>query len=573
MGSESRTWREALLDGVLLVTGGLGTLAVLLLALGSDWIPPQDKLVLALLIGGNVSLAIGRPLGYELRARGMLVVFAAASLFLVARQGHSASSAWTALATVVLGGLFYGRRGGGALLLLVGGAWPLCAWLQGQGLLAAPIAPPRGTLTAGLGQSLSFVTLGGGLLLSTLYAVDAVERARRRAELALEQLRAEERARIAAKEELDRTQRALEQAQMLDVVGQLAGGAAHDINNALVVIQCWTDLLRAELPAGESSAEGWEAIAQATANCSRMTRYLLTLGRRDVYAPERLELGAAIERELPSLRRLLPARIAIECRVEERGRVLADPGQVQQVLLNLCLNARDAMPEGGTLGITLRAAEGDQLCLEVRDTGAGIDPAVAARLFEPFVTTKGKQGTGLGLAMVKTIAERAGGRVEVESQVGEGATFRLYVPRSASAADTPEPAADSDLGAVLVVEDDPGVRDLLERTLRRSAREVLAAGDAAEALTLLRRYQGQLDALVTDGLMPGPPLSQLIEGFCEHHPQGRVLVCSGYVEDERVRAAVGRGGVAFLAKPFSPAELQAALARAGQLEPALPLGG
>lgn len=571
MGSESQTWREPLLDGLLLVTGGLGAVATLVLVADASWVPPQDKLVLGLLIGGNVLLAVGRPLGYRVRSLGMLGVFALASVFLLLRQGHSSSSAWTALATVLLGGLFYGRRGGGALLLLLAIAWPLCAWLQQRGVVAPPVPPPEGSLRTSLGQSLAFATLGGGLLLSTLYAVGAIERARQRAELALEQLRAEEAARAAARAELEQTQRVLEQSQMLDVVGQLAGGAAHDINNALVVVQCWTDLLRAELPESENSAEGWEAIAQASASCSRMTRYLLTLGRRDVYAPQRLELGAVVERELASVRRLLPASIKIECAIEERGRILADPGQVQQVLLNLCLNARDAMPNGGRLDLSLRATEAGELCLEVRDNGQGIAPEVAERLFEPFVSTKGKQGTGLGLAMVKTIVERAGGRVEVESEPGQGAAFRLTFPRLDAKPETPEPEA-SELGAVLVVEDEPVVRDLLERALRRVAGEVLTAGDSAEALTLIRRYKGSIDALVTDGLMPGPPVSQLIEGFCELHPQGRVLVCSGDLEDERVRAAVGRGGVAFLAKPFTPAQLNAALSRAGQLEPALPLG-
>ena len=550
-GLSTGSWRERLLRVVQSLTAAVGAVAFGIV-FATKQVPLREALVLLAVYLPNLICALRPALSYRLRASVLVGVNLLAALVLMARSGPAASTCFTAIGAVVLTGLLFHRRGGALVFgsLLV--AWPVVGWAVQAGWLPPLIPQPQSPFVAYGRVAISFGAVAGGLLVSTLYVVRTIEASLRDTQQALADLQAEQAQAEATRRELDDARQDLERAQMFDVVGRLAGGVAHDINNALVVIQGWSDLLRMQ-GVGAKHADGLDAIDRASANCSRMTRYLLTLGRRDVYSPAPLELAHVVEVEVRTLRRVLPERIRVDCELAPPVHVVADPAQLQQVVLNLCLNARDAMPEGGTLTLAVRASD-EYALLEVRDTGLGIAPEHYERLFEPFFTTKGSQGTGLGLAMVRSIAERCGGRIEVVSEVGVGSTFTLRLPLQGPV-DTPAPppklGEDFRLGAVLVAEDDPEVREVLVLAVERVADEVLVAHDATDALLKLRRHRGQLEALISDGVMPGPALSQLIDAFRELHPGAPVLICSGHLEDPQILAAIQAGGLAFLAKPFT----------------------
>jgi PAS domain S-box-containing protein len=373
--------------------------------------------------------------------------------------------------------------------------------------------------------------------------------------------------------------RALEQellrAQKMESIGRLAGGIAHDFNNVLTALmghaeQARSDpsntaLVRAELDEILSSAE----------RAARLTRQLLAFARRQVIAPEVIDLGRLVLNLREMLRRLLGDAITLAIRIDPAlGAVRADPGQIEQVLVNLVVNARDAMPEGGRVSIeathrTLDAASqvgalpaGAYVVLSVADTGAGIDPETAAHLFEPFYTTKdGGKGTGLGLATCYGIVTQAGGDICVTSDPARGTRFDVLLPRVFEAPSGEGGAArrEAPRGAetILVVEDEPRVRRVTVRSLRSLGYRVLEAADGEDALAVLAR-EGDVALVVSDVVMPRLGGPALAERIAQRWPQVGVLLVSGYSEDARLRAPAA-APVRFLEKPFGREELARAV--------------
>jgi len=362
------------------------------------------------------------------------------------------------------------------------------------------------------------------------------------------------------------------QSQKMEAVGQLAGGIAHDFNNLLTAILGNTQLLLRELPPGDSMHDDVEEIRKASERAASLTRQLLAYSRRQMLQPEVLDLNVVMAEMDKMLRRLIGEHIdLVAVFAPDLGRVRADPNQIEQVIVNLAVNARDAMPDGGKLTIAtanvdldetfaqahLGSVPGSYAMLAVTDTGVGMDATVRAHLFEPFFTTKevGK-GTGLGLATVYGIVKQSGGYISVSSAPGHGSSFKIYLPRIATPAEPPAgapkggPAPGSE--TVLVVEDEPAVLTLSRRALESQGYVVLAASDADAALRVVERHGGMIHLLLTDVVMPGLSGRELADRLSAQRPGIRVLYMSGYPGDAVVQHGTLPLGSAFLQKPFSP---------------------
>ncbi|MEZ4237469.1 MAG: PAS domain S-box protein [Myxococcota bacterium] len=366
----------------------------------------------------------------------------------------------------------------------------------------------------------------------------------------------------------------LRQTQKMESVGRLAGGVAHDFNNLLTVIVSAAELLAAEEGQPAATVELVQDILDAGRRGAALTRQLLAFSRQEVVEPRVMDLADVVGDAEKLLRRLIGEDVALETHHAGSCPVRIDPGQWSQVLMNLAVNARDAMPHGGTLTIATRVERTDRAflrthpnvvpgryaVLSVADTGSGMTPETCARVFEPFFTTKGeRKGTGLGLAVVHGVVQQAGGLVDVTSAPGEGTRFDLYLPLAADPVElrvpTAEPTNVHGHETVLLVEDEPVVRRMTARILRRSGYVVLTAADAAEALRVLDAHDGEIQLLLTDVVMPhlaGPALARAVR---ERNDTVKVLYASGYM-DEDLRDRFGRGErAAFLQKPYSPAVL------------------
>ena len=382
--------------------------------------------------------------------------------------------------------------------------------------------------------------------------------------------------------ELRASQEQLRQSQKMEAVGSLAGGIAHDFNNLLTAILGYCDLaLEGIEPASTASSDVAE-IRRAAERAAELTHQLLAFSRRQVLKPVVFSLGEAVEQTEKIMRRLISENIALELLVAgDTPLVRADPAQLEQVILNLAVNARDAMPRGGRLGVRTGARmvnrtllttgtalpPGRYAILAVSDTGTGILPEVRERLFEPFFTTKPRgQGTGLGLATVYGIVQQTGGGIEVETEPGLGTTFTLYFPVAAASSEPirePEvprqPAARGE-GTILLAEDDDAVRAIAREALERAGYRVLAAKDGATALSLEEQYAGPIDLLLTDVIMPGMNGRELAEALVARRPTLLVLFASGYSDNVLLDQGVLASGVSLLDKPFTPAALTAKVA-------------
>ena len=389
----------------------------------------------------------------------------------------------------------------------------------------------------------------------------------------------------------DKSQERLAQAQRLESLGQLAGGVAHDFNNLLAVILNYAEFAAEELAAAtesdwagrcESAHDDLEQISRAGERAASLTRQLLAFARREVVQPQVLDLDTVITAVEEMLRRTLGEHV--ELAISLAGGlhpVLADPGRLEQVLVNLAVNARDAMPGGGTLtidtsNITIdsesiaggsEAPMGQQVRLRVSDTGTGMPPEVVAHAFEPFFTTKSDDGgTGLGLATVYGILTQADGHIRIYSEPGGGTTFSITLPATTLAANREAPEATYQRTpsgeTVLVVEDEAALREVTRRILARNGYQVITAASGPEALEIARNYQGEIHLLVTDVVMPHMLGKEVAEQVLLIKPETEVLYMSGYARP--VLASQGRlePGVALVEKPFSEADL---LAKAGQV--------
>jgi two-component system, cell cycle sensor histidine kinase and response regulator CckA len=363
----------------------------------------------------------------------------------------------------------------------------------------------------------------------------------------------------------------LRQAQKMEAVGRLATGIAHDFNNLITVLLGYSDDLMARAAHDESLRKPVEEIRHAAERASGLTQQLLAFSRRQGTTPQTIDINLAIANMEELLRRLLGADIRMAFELDpELGHIHADPAQVSQVVMNLAVNARDAMPKGGTLTVEtanvtfgaerLDAIPGPHVMLAVRDTGVGMSDEVRARLFEPFFTTKEVgQGTGIGLSMVQAIVRQNTGHLEVESVEGRGSTFRVFFPR---VADLPAPAMPMALatptvhgtGVVLLAEDDESVRGLVVSELTRRGFTVLEAADGREAFEVAEGHRGPIDVLVTDIVMPrmsGTELAVALEGV---RPDMRTLYITGHVDRADEEGPVSQN---VLMKPFTADQLAA----------------
>ncbi|MEO8679973.1 MAG: ATP-binding protein [Vicinamibacterales bacterium] len=362
-----------------------------------------------------------------------------------------------------------------------------------------------------------------------------------------------------------------QQAQKMEAIGRLAAGVAHDFNNLLTVILGYCELLLDNLDPADARHEDITAIQNAGGLAAGLTRQLLAFSRKEIIEPTLLDLNVMVVDIRVLIERLIGEDVKVVLGVERQlGRVLCDRGQIEQLVLTLAVNARDAMPNGGTLTIETANVEFDSdrtttheavkagryVMLTVTDTGTGMTPEVQARLFEPFFTTKGiGKGTGLGLATVHGIVSRCGGSLNVESKVGQGTAFTVYLPRADAAAVVvapPVPVAPPHAASVtvLVVEDAEELRELTRRLLERQGYKVLVAANADAAIEQSERNP-DIDLLLTDVVMPGDSGPELVKRLMAQRPALKVLYMSGYTDDAIVHHGILAPGIAFLHKPFT----------------------
>ncbi|MBI4167188.1 MAG: CHASE3 domain-containing protein [Acidobacteria bacterium] len=363
------------------------------------------------------------------------------------------------------------------------------------------------------------------------------------------------------------------QSQKMEAIGRLAGGIAHDFNNLLTVITGFSDLLL-EMPDGDTTMRGYAAeIQKAGERAALLTRQLLAFSRRQILLPEVLDLNTVVIEVDTMLRRLIREDIELKTILSPGlGRVRVDPGQVHQILMNLAVNARDAMPRGGKLIIETANVEldnayarrhaevkpGPYVMLAVSDTGIGMTDEIKSHIFEPFFTTKEKgKGTGLGLATVYGIVKQSEGSIWIYSELGRGATFKIYLPRVEEAADPRAPRETLDSlpavsGTILLVEDEPGVRRLARRVLESRGYTVLEAGRGDEALQVSERHEGAIHLLLTDVIMPGMSGRELADRLGPKRPETKLLFMSGYTDESVLHHGVLESGIAFVQKPFTP---------------------
>lgn len=368
----------------------------------------------------------------------------------------------------------------------------------------------------------------------------------------------------------------LRQAQKMESVGQLAGGIAHDFNNLLTVITGRTEFLIGAPNLDPEQETDLEEIKKAAERAAELTRQLLAFSRKQLLQPRVVDLNRTLDEAEPLLRRLIGEDIEIRIiHGAALGAITADPGQLQQILMNLAVNARDAMPTGGVLSFRTeneaapdgRTAESGEatpagyVLLRVSDTGVGMDPAIQTRIFEPFFTTKGQgKGTGLGLSTVYGIVKQSGGSISVESAPEAGTTFQLRFPRSdghalAQAAEGREGSPLQGTETLLLVEDDAAVRELVQRVLKSRGYTVLAAQHGGDALQLAGRPGQRIDLVLTDIVMPAMSGRELVEALRMERPSVRVLYMSGYTDDEIVRGGLLDPSTSFIQKPFTAENL------------------
>ncbi len=370
---------------------------------------------------------------------------------------------------------------------------------------------------------------------------------------------------------LARSQEQLRHAQKMEAVGRLAGGIAHDFNNLLSVILSYSEMIGENLPEGDPSRDDAAEIARAGKRAADLTQQLLMFSRQDVVQARVLDLNELLARLDKMLHRLLGEDVELTChRAADLGRVRADPSHLEQVVMNLVVNSRDAMPQGGKLAIETSnvvlddayardhhgVVPGRYVMLAVSDTGHGFDAATQARIFEPFYTTKPKgKGTGLGLSTVFGIVQQCGGSIWVNSEVKRGTTFRVYLPEVDAVVDPEEDARDpgqlSGAETILLVEDEEQIRTVERVILRDLGYQVIEARSGPEALTLCEAHAGTIHLLLTDVVMPqmsGPELATRVIAL---RPAIKVVCMSGYTEDALVRYGASDAGMAYLQKPIT----------------------
>jgi two-component system cell cycle sensor histidine kinase/response regulator CckA len=360
--------------------------------------------------------------------------------------------------------------------------------------------------------------------------------------------------------------------QKMEAIGQLAGGIAHDFNNLMTAVVGYSAFVLKKMDVDDPRRLDIEEIRRAGERAAELTHQLLAFSRKQILQPRPLDLNAVVASLEMMLRRLIGGQANLVCDYgSDIGVVNADPGQLEQTIVNLVLNARDAMPHGGTVTISTGSMEryessaeqldvhpGQYVRLSVEDTGTGLEPQTQAHMFEPFFTTKRLgEGTGLGLSTVFGIVQQSGGHIGVESELGHGTTFHIYFPRVSAIAlpvsrNPPPSSAPAGTETTLVVEDEDSVRSLIAGVLRELGYTVVEAKNGVEALELHARHPSPIAFMITDVVMPGLTGPALAQRLAPLAPQMKVLFISGYAADTLLRRGALEDGVAFLQKPFTP---------------------
>jgi signal transduction histidine kinase/ActR/RegA family two-component response regulator len=538
----------------------------------------------ALAIGGLYLWYRRNPAARTVAAASGTALTATIALVVPIFYGMSASIWWLSLVAFPI--VLVGRRGEA---FVWGGAIPLVA-------AAAVLAEQRFQIAGAAGEPLPEIALAKVVFVLLIVAIAAgfrrvVERRARElheSEERYRQLHDELEARVRERtEELRQSEEQLRHAQRMEAVGRLAGGLAHDLNNLMSVVLMSTDYLaRDQGPRDEALRDVRVAAEQA----ADLTKQLLAFSRKQILQLRLVDLEQVVAGVGKILRRVIgeDIELVVACG-EEVQPVMADPRQLEQVLMNLAVNARDAMPEGGKLRIGTEHAVIDEAAarlnpevvpgtysvLSVGDSGCGMDAETLSHIFEPFFTTKREgHGTGLGLATVYGIVTQSGGQISVSSEVGRGTTFKLYLPVAngavAEVARAPVHPATGGKETVLVVEDDPRLRKVITRILRTVGYQILDAGSGEEAIALTAKQATPIDLLLTDVVMPGLNGRALAERLLATRPALKVIFMSGYTNDAIVRRGVHNAETAFLQKPFSHEDLARMVREA--LDAPAPLG-
>ena len=574
-GASNADWRLGVLDGVTTWTARFGGVLALAAVVSAALRTPARLVEPGFLamVGsylGVVALRYQKRLPYRWRAFafcGLVFCTGAAALYnLGVQPGPTLVVAFVVIAARLFSGtwaMLVSLALGSGAVLSAGLVHPASiAWVDERSLGA------WFWLRFGLGFAMPTAVIA----MLVAHVVEQLERALRASAEALSRSVVAEAERERSQEALARAEKALLRSQKLEAVGRLAAGVGHDFNNTLQVMLSWASMLKdEENPA--TIAEGLDAIERAALQGRELTHRLLAFGRRDVRTPVRASPAKLVAQSAGSLRRLLPEDIAIELDLDESApELLVDPDQLAHVLLNLGVNARDAMPSGGALRMSVSALEPGQLPegapplakdglvrITVQDTGLGMSPEALAHLFEPFYTTKGERGTGLGLATSYALVRRNGGTIRVDSAPGAGTSVHLYFPPQAGAVVASAPAAPEPQrpggGVVMIAEDDPDVRRTMVHALAAAGYEVLETADAPGAMQLIDQRGRDVDVLCTDGIMPGGGTRQLIDHYLACRPGGQVIVCSGYVQEELLRRDLDAGAHSYLPKPFHTNDL------------------
>ena len=396
------------------------------------------------------------------------------------------------------------------------------------------------------------------------YLADRPDIALRAAHFRIPDFFARKREEEQLKKRQDELERELRQTQKLEALGRLAGGIAHDFNNIISVVLGQAALAQRQLESSDPLFSDLAKIIRAGERAASLTHKLLTFGRSSVAQNDVLDLNLVVDETAKMIERVIGEDVELSLRLgRDAGSVLADRSQLEQVLMNLAVNARDAMPEGGRFDVSTHRSGESSVELIVSDNGIGMDEDTRSRAFEPFFSTKADRGTGLGLSTVYGIVSGAGGTITLDTLPGAGCTVRVTLPRLPSRAQAAKPArvaVEQGSGTVLVVEDRADLRELLERTLVDFGYQAIAAENVDHALALLADRERHLDLMLTDVVMPRMSGVELAARAVELRPGLKVLYMSGYAPEARHRALFASDGAAFLQKPFTPDELAARIA-------------
>jgi signal transduction histidine kinase/ActR/RegA family two-component response regulator len=582
---EASSWREGTLRGLLLTLAlaGLGAYVpavVLALEAGQVMVAAVDTLLYA-----GVLLACFLPrLAFRMRALGLLAVVYLLGAFLLVKGGPLGSGTLWLFCLPVFAGVLLGTRAAVVSVCLNLATLTALFWLHSAELLGGSWAGfPAGALPL---ISAHFLLLDSAAAVSVSVLVSRVEKALAEEQASQATLVEERRELVALNSLVSREMQELvaagvaraaledqlRQAQKMEAIGRLAGGVAHDFNNLLTAILGHTALALRGVDEPDRLHRRLDEIQRAAQRAAALTQRLLAFSRKQVLQPRVISLNEAVRDMESMLRRLIGEDIEMVVRLEAGPlTVHADPVQLQQVLMNLVVNARDAMPRGGRLTLETGtidsdaprpadAPEGALVVLEVSDTGIGIDAETMKRIFEPFFTTKPPgEGTGLGLATVYGIITQSGGHVAVDSEAGKGATFRILLPEAPQPAEPllrplAEVPPPSGRETILLVEDEDLLRNMTTEVLQDLGYRVLDASSGRSAL-LVSAQPERIDLVLTDVVMPGMGGREVWEAVSRQHPESRVLYMSGYTDDAIVRHGVTAAEVTLLNKPFTPQEL------------------